>query len=511
MRSTFKVLFYLKRDKQKTNGLIPLFCRITVDGKEVRFSMKCDVNPKFWDVKTGKAVGRTAEAVKINALTDTTKSAIYKVYREIQEREHYVTAEKIKNVFLGIEQKHQTLLELFDSHNRERKLQIGINLHKSTYGKYCVTRQCIADFLMYKYNLTDIPVKEVNKEFIGDFETYLLTQYDYSKNYTVSLMKKFRHIIELALSREWIYRNPFNDYKLQWQKVDRGYLTQTEIETLIEYQFEDERLERARDVFIFCTFTGLSHTDVKHLTGENIQSSIDGKWWIKGNRRKTDTSYEIPLLNVPRTILEKYRGKVSGNLLLPVFCLPLYNRLLKEMAKQCGIDKKISSHLARHTFATLALTKGVSIESVSKMLGHTNINTTQIYARVTDKKIENEMRMFAGNVQKFDAKLQPVADRELKMEEALELLKIPTGRASDTVWENLTVKVWCKMSNIDRKAFVSELKNKDVNPKTLRDFYVTLMDYFLETLSNQSGNPPNDFILTESTPVVEETKYAVNF
>jgi hypothetical protein len=162
MRSTFKVLFYLKRDKQKANGLIPLYCRITVDGQEVRFGMKCDVNPKCWEVKTGKATGRTAEAIKINALVDNTKAAIFKIYRELQERDNYVTAEKIKNVFLGIEQKQQTLLELFDYHSKERKEMIGINICQAAYDAYFKVRQQVVDFMLYKYNLHDIPVKEVN-------------------------------------------------------------------------------------------------------------------------------------------------------------------------------------------------------------------------------------------------------------------------------------------------------------------------------------------------------------
>ena len=398
MRSTFKVLFYLKRDKQKSNGLIPLFCRITVDGQEVRFGMKCDVNPKYWDLKTGKATGRTAEASKVNTLVDNTKTAIYKVYREMQERDNYVTAEKIKNVFLGVEQKHQTLLELFDHHNRERKLLIGVNVSKSTYLKYCFTRSRLADFIMYRYNLNDIPVKEVNRQFIGDFEAYLISQYNYGKNHVVTVLKKFRHIIELALNREWISRNPFKDYKLQWQKVDRGYLTQSEIEALMDVQFENQRMEHARDIFVFCIFTGLAYTDVTHLTNENIQSSIDGKMWIKGKRRKTDTDYNVPLLNVPKIILDKYGGASADGSLLPVLSISLYNRLLKKIANQCGINKNMSSHLARHTFATLTLTKGVSIESVSKMLGHTSISTTQIYAKITDRKIGNEMNLFAGSV-----------------------------------------------------------------------------------------------------------------
>jgi len=398
-RSTFKVLFYLKRDKQKANGTIPLFCRITVDGQEVRFSMKYDVNPRIWDVKTSKATGRTADAGQINSLVDSTTAAIYKIYHEIQEKENYVTAEKIKNVFLGIEQRQQTLLELFDSHNKERKLYLGKTINRSTYSMYCRTRMYLADFLQCKYNVNDISVKEINKQFIGNFETYLLSEYNFSKNYLTGLLKKLRHIIQIALDNEWIYKNPFNEYKLQWERIDRGYLTQSEIEKLINAKFEEKTKEVARDIFIFCCFTGLAYIDVKNLSQENIQSSFNGSQWIRGKRIKCNTDYSIPLMNIPKTIIEKYKGQTSGNFLLPVKCVQWYNILLERIGKQCGIDKKITSHLARHTFATLTLTKGVSIESVSKMLGHTKISTTQIYAKVTTEKLDRDISAFGERME----------------------------------------------------------------------------------------------------------------
>ena len=502
MRSTFKVLFYLKRDKQKNNGMIPLFCRITVDGQEVRFGMKCDVNPKYWDLKTGKATGRTAEASKVNTLVDNTKAAIYKVYRDMQERDNYVTAEKVKNIFLGIEQKHQTLLELFDSHNRERQELVGINVTKSTYDRYCITRLRLGDFILYKYNLNDIPVKEVNRQFLFDFDTYLLTQHDYSKNYILSIQKKLRHIIELALNREWIHRNPFKDFKLQWQKTDRGFLTQSEIEVLMDAQFEVRGMEQARDIFIFCAFSGLSYTDIRHLTKENIQSFIDGKMWITGKRRKTVTEYNIPLLNIPNAILDKYSGKTSNGYVLPVYTISWYNKLLKRIAEQCGITKKITSHIARHTFATLTLTKGVSIESVSKMLGHTSISTTQIYAKITDRKIGNEMNQFAGSVKKLDSKFLAATIDDVNINDVFLSLKIGTGKASDTVWETLAAKLWSKMANVERQSFLSEMQSRESNPKTIRDFYIVLMDYFLENLNGQCNS--------EKSSVDRETKQATN-
>ena len=499
MRSTFKILFFLKRDKQKTNGTVPLYCRITVDGQEARFGMKCDVNPKFWDVKTGRATGRTSDAIKVNALVDNTHAALFKVYREIQERDNYVTAEKIKNVFLGHEQKQHTLLALFDDHNSERKLHIGISICKHTHFKYRICRRYLGDFIVDKYNLTDIPIKEVSKQFIIDFEIWLLTK-NYSKNYIVCMLKRLRYIIGIALNKELITKNPFNEHKLQWQKTDRGFLTQSEIEALMDCQFEEERLEKIRDIFIFCTFTGLAYTDVRHLTSENIQTSVDGNLWIKGRRKKTDTEYNIPLLNIPKAILEKYKGKTSGEMILPVISIEKYNKALKIVAKLCGIEKNMSSHLARHTFATYTLTKGVSIESVSKMLGHTKITTTQIYARITDNKIGNEMNVFARNVKKMEAKLQTV--KEININDVLKTLKISTSKISDKVWETLTIKVWNKITNFERQLFVSDLDSKDNKPKTISDLYIELIDYYFDNLNNQN--------IIENTSGIELLN-AVNF
>jgi integrase len=206
----------------------------------------------------------------------------------------------------------------------------------------------VADFILYKYSLHDIPVKEVNLQFLVDFEFYLLAN-DYAKNTVVAMMKKLRHIIEIALNRELIYKNPFREFKLQWQKVDRGCLTQSELESMIDFRFEDERLEKARDIFIFCAFTGLAYTDVKHLTCKHSQPSFNGEPWIRGKRQKSGTEYNIPVLNIPKMIPEKYRGKAKGDLVLPVIDIMSYNILLKKIARLCGIDKKITSHLARHT------------------------------------------------------------------------------------------------------------------------------------------------------------------
>jgi hypothetical protein len=275
---------------------------------------------------------------------------------------------------------------------------------------------------------------------------------------------------------------------------------------MIDYQFEDRRQEQVRDIFIFCAFTELTYTDVKHLTNGHIQPSFDGKLWIRGKREKTGTEYNIPVLNIPKMIPERYRGKAKGDLALPVFDIVNYNILLKKVAQLCGIDKNVSSHLARHTFATQTLTKGVSIESVSKMPGHTNINTTQIYARVTDKKVSHEMGAFAGSVKNLDRKLQYLTGQEeVTVESVLKSLKISAGKASDVIWENLTAKVWNRLSNIEKQSFVSEIESREDKPKTLRDFYVFLMDYFLDNLENNGVNS----VFAENESISKEIKLTV--
>ena len=507
MRSTFKVLFYLKRDKQKTNGMIPLYCRITVDGQEARFGMKCDVNPKFWDVKTGKATGRTTETVKINALAENTKAAIYKVYRELQERDNYVTAERVKNVFLGAETKQQTLLELFDRHNRERETQIGVTICKINYYYYIRTRALLSDFLRQQYNVSDIPIRDIDQRFITNFRTYLVVNYQYAHNTLAKHLKNLRHVISIAIDEEIISKNPFAKHNVQYQNSDRGFLTEEEIDRLVACKFEESelKLEKSRDVFLFCSFTGLSYSDLCSLREENIQKSFDGKLWIKGRRNKTDVEYNIPILDIPKMILEKYATSKFYGKLLPVPEYQCYRSRLKKLEKKCDINKHISSHLARHTFATYTLTKGVSIESVSKMLGHRNIKTTQIYAKITNEKVSNEMNMFAGNIKKGDTKQQPAIGKAV--ENLLKALKIPTGKASDAVWGSLIAKVWNKTPDIDRQTFAEELKSNEIKPKTLQDFYVMLIDFFLDTITNQRGY----LSLNNREFPDTETKLAVNY
>lgn len=404
-KSTFNILFYVKRNAVKANGKMPIMGRITVNGEAVQFGAKTEVNPKIWDTKSGKAVGKTQEVIELNGILESIRATMTKIYRELQERETTVTPERIKNIFFGVEIKQQMLLELFKKHNEDVEKLIGISKSRATYQKYEVTRKHLTNFIKEKYSRSDVGLKEIDYLFITDFEVYLQTIGACSHNTTAKFMQFFKRIVIIAKNNGWIKTDPFANYKIRIKKVDRGYLSQEEVEAIMTKKFPTKRLEQIRDIFVFSCFCGLAYIDVKKLRKENIRTSFDGNLWIIGKREKTDVSFSIPLLDIPKKILEKYENAFPDNRILPVPSNQKMNAYLKEIGTLCEIDKDISFHLARHTFATLTLSKGVSIESVSKMLGHTNIRTTQIYAKITDAKIGHDMNAFAGKVKDMGKKL----------------------------------------------------------------------------------------------------------
>jgi site-specific recombinase XerD len=391
MKSTFKVLFYLKKGSEKRNGEVTIMARVTVDGKLCQFSTKQSIHPDNWNVKAGKATEKAAG--QLNNLLDDIKASLNHIYHEQQRRDNYVTAEKVKNEFLGHTEVHDTLLNLFEKHNNDVKSLIGISKSASTYQKYEVTRKHLENFIQHKYNRSDIALKEINLMFITDFEVYLKTIGKCNSNTTAKFMQFFKRIILIARNNGMITGDPFANYKIRLHRVDRGYLTEEEIQKILELDLVSERLEHVRDLFIFSCFCGLAYIDVAGLRKEHIRKSFDGNLWIMTKRVKTGIDVNVPLLEIPKMILDKYKDKLPHGKILPVISNQKLNSYLKEIADLCGIKKNLTFHLARHTFATTTtLGKGVPIETVSKMLGHTNIETTQIYARITNNKISSDMK-----------------------------------------------------------------------------------------------------------------------
>jgi len=400
MKSTFKVLFYLKRNAIRKDGKMPIVTRVTVDGIIAQFNTKLEIQPNYWSVKTGKVIGHPSDSKQHNAQLEEIKASLHGIYHELQRKDNYVTAEKVKNEFLGISENHETLLSLYQKHNEDVKKLIGVSKSAGTYQKYEVTRRHLQKFMQLKYQITDISLKEIKHLFVTDFEIYLLTTAACNTNTTAKFMQFFKRIILIARNNGLIATDPFANYKIRLISVDRGYLTQEDVEKILKKEFAIKRLELVRDIFIFSCFTGLSYIDVKNLTNKEIRISFDNNLWIMTKRQKTKVDSNILLLDVPKMILEKYKGKSINDQVLPILSNQKMNAYLKEVGDLCEVDKELTFHLARHTFATtITLAKGVPIETVSKMLGHTNIKTTQIYARITDSKISNDMQALAGKLQ----------------------------------------------------------------------------------------------------------------
>jgi integrase len=345
MRSTFKVLFYIKGNAIKSNGKAPIMARITLDGKVSQFSLKCDVNPTDWNPNAGKAIGKTAQIQQLNALLDNCKAKILNHYRDLSEREANVTAEKIRNAFLGLQVRNETLLDLFHNHIQTLEAKYDQNLiSKGFLLKFKSTKSRLQNFMQNKYNLSDMNIKEINYSFVSGFEVYLKTTYGFKHNTVMKTMQQFRTIILIAKNNGWLYADPFANYKLGFEKTERGFLTEEELEIIMNKTFSVKRLEQVRDIFLFACFSGLSYIDVKNLTMNNIQQSFDKNLWIIGKREKTDTSYRVPLLDIPKMIIEKYKGDSPNSLILPVLSNQKMNAYLKEIGDLCGINKNLTFH-----------------------------------------------------------------------------------------------------------------------------------------------------------------------
>ncbi len=343
----------------------------------------------MWDSKANKAAGKSYEAQTVNRKLEHIRAQIERHYQRISDRDAYVTAERVKLAYLGMGEEYETLLEAFDKFNRDFKQHVGVDRAQSTYRKYDNVRKRLAEFLAEKLHRRDIPLKELTETFIADYDLYLRGERGLTPSCVCIYTKPLKMIVTKAHNAGIIARNPFADYHPKKTTKERGYLIESELQVLMNHKFAFEGYGKVRDMFVFSCFTGMAHADVKSLTQEMIQHSFDGDLWIIKRRQKTDTPFKIKLCGITKRIIARYKREVSGtNLVLPVPDIAYCNRVLKKIAAEVGIDKTITYHMARHTFATTnALAQGIRIEIVSRMLGHTNVKTTQIYAKVTDEML----------------------------------------------------------------------------------------------------------------------------
>ena len=392
MRSTFKVLFYLKKNNLNKNGEAPIMARITIDGAIAQFSCKAFIRPDLWETQYNRAIGRSEKAVEINRLLDKIKSDIDQHYKQIKEREGYATAEKVKNAFLGLDMRQNTVLSLLKQHIEHYEKLKKANLKaNSTVQKYKNVEIHFGEFLQEKRKRKDIALIELTPELISDFELYLASTPKLAHDSIFTYISSLKRVITKAVKNRLLAYNPFDNYHIAVKETDVGYLNTEEIKTIMKVELT-KKLEVVRDLFLFCTFTGLSFCDMRNLTHANKQTFFDDNEWIITRRQKTKTQSNVLLMDIPLKIIDKYEGLTKGEKLLPAPSYTTLNKGIKEIFRIAGIKKHITWHMSRHTYATeICLNNGMPIESLKKTMGHKRISTTERYARVIAEKVSKDM------------------------------------------------------------------------------------------------------------------------
>ena len=395
MKTTITNLFYLKRVKVNAQGLVPIFHRITVNSMRLDKSTGKYIDASKWSSEMSKVKGNSEEARTINGYLDNLKLKVVMSERNLISKDITISIKTLKNELFGIKEKSRTIIPIFEEHNRKIQELVGFQYAIGTLERYKTSLSHTIEFLQWKYKISDIQITKIDHAFITDYEFWLRSVRNCANNTAVKYIKNFSKIIKICLANNWIERNPFANYKSKVKEVERVYLSEVEIQNIIEKDFKTERLSLVRDIFLFSCFTGLAYIDVKNLTKSHISIGIDGEKWIFTHRQKTESASKIPILPVTQMIIDKYSDHPQSNnedKLLPILSNQKMNAYLKEIAGVCEIEKELTFHIARHTFATtVTLTNGVPIESVSKMFGHKNLRTTQHYAKVLDRKVSDDM------------------------------------------------------------------------------------------------------------------------
>ena len=393
-KSTFKLLFYLKKNELKKNGNAPIMGRITIDGTPKTFGTKLEIDPNNWDLKHGRVQGKSAQALSINKKLDNIRGRIDKIYEDMLKHEGFATAQKVKLSFLGVGVMDDAILKVFNNQNEDfKKLVEKEERSQSTYNKYITVYNHLTTFIKERYHRDDMAFRELTSDFIREFDFYLRYDLQSSHNtvwvYTMPVLA----LVELAIKKGLIRDNPFQDYEINMEETDRGYILKEDVEKLMMCVPPHPRYKLVKDLFIFSCFTGLAYADIKKLTRNNIQSFFDGHQWIISRRKKSDIASNVRLMEIPKRIIEKYQGTTRNEFIFPVPTNATCNTHIGKLVEKAEIitEQKVTFHTARHTFGTMFLTEGVPLESLSKMMGHKNISTTQIYAKITSQKISKDM------------------------------------------------------------------------------------------------------------------------
>jgi integrase len=399
-RKTFTMLFYLRKMTKSHQ----IYLRITVDGERAEISVKRSIDPAYWNAAKGCAKNNTPVTREINSRLDQVRTQIYQHERDLIDRNKNVTAQALKEAYLNInDEGSRSILKIYQEHNDDLKLKINHGTAAGTYERHVTSRKHLENFILDIYKKDDILLRDIDHEFIVKYETYLRTVRNCANNTAVKYIRNFGKIIHYAINNDWIRVNPFRNIKYRLEEVDKPFLTLDELNAIIKKDIKIIRLSQVRDVFVFCCFTGLAFVDVKSLCPNDFEKRFDGKLGLYKQRHKSKQWQRLPLLPIPLELLEKYKNNPDCSekqVMLPVLTNQKMNAYLKEVADICGIDKNLTTHCARHTFATtVLLAEGVSFESTSKMLGHSSLAMTKKYARILDSTISKEMNQLAKKIE----------------------------------------------------------------------------------------------------------------
>ena len=391
VRSSFSILFFIRESKARKSGKAPIELMITVNGERCPLSTGKQVPIDKWDKTKQQVKGKDEEAQSLNNYLKAIKAKLYQKEAELLDRGFIITAELLRDAYFDkVESlKEKSLFEVFEEHNREQEKLVGNGVSKATYWISVYTVRLLKEFVQQKYKREDLYLRELNLNFIQSFNTFLRIDKGMAQNSSTKHLKLLKKIVNLAVANSYMTTNPFITYKVERETVEIDFLDEEELRKIINFDTPLPRLERAKDMFLFGCFTGLSYIDIKTLAPEHFEKDNTGRIWIKKRRVKTGVLSRIPLLPIAKLILDKYKG---GEKLLPIQDPADINKYLKDIAILCDIKKRITFHTSRHTFAsTVTLANNISLEVVSKMLGHTNTRMTNHYAKLIDKCIGEQM------------------------------------------------------------------------------------------------------------------------
>ena len=397
MKAKITVHIYAKTSKANKNGQLPIYFRLTVNGERFEFSTKKFIEKSKWSSEQSKMKGNSEEARSLNNYLDLIKSKVFDIQMELLHRNEVLSIENFKSRLTGTHERERMIIPIYQSHNDKIKDLIGNGYAYGTLERFKISLKHLQEFILWKYNVSDISINKIDYAFVTEFEFYLRSVKKCNNNTAVKYVRNFRKIIKICLDNDWLDKDPTTRYEGKMKEVERDFLTEEELLKIYNKKISSERLQLVRDIFIFSCYTGLAYIDVKGLKKDHIGIGIDGEKWIFKNRQKTETKSKIPILPIAEEIIEKYSNHpkcLNENSIMPILTNQKMNAYLKEIGDLCDISKEITFHMARHTFATsVTLSNGVPIETVSKMLGHKNLHTTQHYAKVLDKKVSEDMQI----------------------------------------------------------------------------------------------------------------------